>query len=45
MDLTERRRRELEYHRQHAEAHADILARPFEWEVLQRPGERWWNVY
>ena len=43
--LTERQRRELEYHREHAEKHRHLLAQPFSWEVLERPGRRWWNAY
>lgn len=44
-ELTERQQRELDYHREHAEKHRNILALPFSWDVLQDPGRRWWNAY
>lgn len=44
-ELTERQRRELEYHRQHAGEHWKVLEAPFSWDVLNRPGRRWWNAY
>ena len=43
--LTERQRNELAYHRQHALAHEDIVRRPFSFDILDRPGRRWWNAY
>lgn len=45
MELTERQKNELEYHREHARLNAAILERPFSWEVLDRPTRRWWNGY
>lgn len=44
-ELTERQRRELDYHREHAKEHREILTTPFAWDVLQDPGRRWWNAY
>lgn len=41
--LTDRQRRELEYHRTHARKHAEILEQPFSYDVLR--GRRWWNAY
>jgi ubiquinone/menaquinone biosynthesis C-methylase UbiE len=43
--LTDRQRREVEYHREHAEKHRRVLATPFVWGVLQNPARRWWNAY
>jgi ubiquinone/menaquinone biosynthesis C-methylase UbiE len=43
--LTDRQRREIEYHRDHAREHRRILASPFSWDVLRNPGRRWWNAY
>jgi 2-polyprenyl-3-methyl-5-hydroxy-6-metoxy-1,4-benzoquinol methylase len=43
--LTDRQRREVEYHRERAKEHARLLDRPFSWEVLDRPARRWWNAY
>jgi 2-polyprenyl-3-methyl-5-hydroxy-6-metoxy-1,4-benzoquinol methylase len=43
--LTERQQRELDYHREHAKLHQSMLAAPFSWEVLDNPGQRWWNAY
>ncbi|GGY88116.1 class I SAM-dependent methyltransferase [Pseudoduganella plicata] len=43
--LTERQRNELAYHRQHAREHEDMVRRPFSFDVLDRPGRRWWNGY
>ena len=43
--LTERQRRELEYHVGHAELNQKILDQPFSWEILDRPARRWWNGY
>ena len=44
-ELTARQQRERDYHREHAKLHKSVLAAPFSWEVLQRPGRRWWNAY
>ena len=45
MELTERQRNELEYHREHAREKAALLNEPFSWDVLDRPARRWWNAY
>ncbi len=45
MELTERQKNELEYHRAHALENAAMLKRPFSWDVLDRPSRRWWNAY
>jgi ubiquinone/menaquinone biosynthesis C-methylase UbiE len=45
VDLTERQQREIEYHRERAKEHLQILDAPFSWDVLQNPGRRWWNAY
>lgn len=44
-ELTERQKRELDYHRERAKEHTRILAAPFGWDVLRNPGRRWWNAY
>lgn len=43
--LTERQQRELDYHREHARQHQEILSTAFSWDVLQNPWRRWWNQY
>lgn len=43
--LSERQRREFEYHRERARAHEHVLTDPFSWDVLQNPARRWWNAY
>jgi hypothetical protein len=43
--LTERQKRELEYHKARAEEHKDIFEKSFSWEVLANPEKRWWNAY
>lgn len=45
VELTERQKNELEYHREHARENAAILNKPFSWDVLDRPSRRWWNPY
>lgn len=45
MELTERQRNELEYHRKHAKEKETILTKPFSWNVLDRPSRRWWNAH
>lgn len=42
---SDRQRREVEYHRGRAQEHQYILQRPFNWDVLNNPGRRWWNAY
>lgn len=44
-ELTERQQRELDYHREHAKKHKQVLSTPFAWDVLQNPDKRWWNAY
>jgi 2-polyprenyl-3-methyl-5-hydroxy-6-metoxy-1,4-benzoquinol methylase len=44
-DLTDRQQRELDYHRQRAREHEDILAKPLPRDVLRNSGRRWWNAY
>ena len=44
-NLTHRQQRELDYHRVHAQEHRQLLTTPFSWDVLDRPGRRWWNAY
>ncbi len=44
-NLTERQRRELEYHREHAKQHRSILNRPFSYDVIYaKKHSRWWNA-
>lgn len=44
-NLTDRQRRELEYHREHAAKYREMVERPFDWSVFDRPGRKWWNAY
>ncbi len=43
--LTDRQRREYEYHRLHAQKNRLVAEQPMSWEVLDRPQTRWWNAY
>lgn len=43
--LTDRQKREVEYHRHRAKQYASLLAKPFSWDVLDHPSRRWWNAY
>ncbi len=43
--MTERQRREIEYHQEHAELHKDILEKPFSFDVVTNKNRRWWNAY
>lgn len=43
--LTDRQRRELEYHREHSRKYETLLAEPLDYEVMLKPGLRWWNGY
>ncbi len=45
VELTERQKNELEYHRKHAKDNEAILSKPFSWDVLDRPSRRWGNAY
>jgi hypothetical protein len=44
-ELTERQRREIEYHRNRAEHHADLLSAPVHCEVISSTTRRRWNQY
>ena len=43
--LTERQKREVEYHRDRAKDHEIRLSKPFSWDVIDHPSRRWWNAY
>jgi hypothetical protein len=43
--LTDRQRRELEYHCDHAAEYQKILQEPFPCDVLRPSQRRWWNAY
>ena len=43
--MTERQKRELEYHREHAELHKNILEKPFSFDVVTNDNRRWWNAH
>ncbi|MBI1875770.1 MAG: class I SAM-dependent methyltransferase [Acidobacteria bacterium] len=43
--LTDRQRRELEYHRDHAAEYQRVLAAPFPYDLLRPNRRRWWNAY
>src|SRR3954462_4047839 len=43
--LTERQKRELDYHREHAEENRQVLTKGFSWDVLENPKRKWWNAY
>lgn len=45
VELTDRQRRELEYHREHAKNGEKLLHKPMSWDVLDNPARRWWNAY
>jgi len=45
MELTDRQRNELEYHKDRAREYSDTLEKPFSWDVLNNPSSRWWNAY
>ncbi len=43
--LTERQRREIEYHREHAKKHSAILTQPFSYDAIYaEKRSRWWNA-
>ncbi len=44
-ELTERQRRELEYHREYAESKKQMLAEAFNFDVVEEKKRRWWNQY
>jgi len=46
--IKERQKRELEYHREHAELHKNILENPFSFDLVtnkNRRNRRWWNAH
>ena len=43
--LTERQKRELEYHQKHAELNKSILEKPFSFEVVTSGIRKWWNAH
>lgn len=43
--FTPRQRREIEYHRGHAERHRDRADEPVSLDVVSDPNRRWWNAY
>lgn len=45
VELNERQKNELEYHREHARENVTILYKPFSWDILDNPSRRWWNAY
>jgi ubiquinone/menaquinone biosynthesis C-methylase UbiE len=45
MGLTDRQKREIEYHRARGKQFEALLTTPFSWDVLDRPSRRWWNAY
>lgn len=45
VELTERQKNEIAYHREHARENKAILSQPFSWNVLDNPSRRWWNAY
>ena len=45
MELTERQKNEIAYHRDHAKQKASVLNKPFSYSVLDKPSSRWWNAY
>src|SRR5215470_16283715 len=45
MDLTDRQKSEIEYHRARRKEFEALLTTPFSWDVLDRPSRRWWNAY
>jgi ubiquinone/menaquinone biosynthesis C-methylase UbiE len=44
-NLSDRQRRELDYHVGHAAKNRVLIDRPFSWDVFDRPARRWWNGY
>lgn len=43
--LTDRQRREIEYHRHRAQEYKDLLDKTFSYEALYAHHRRWWNAY
>lgn len=43
--LTERQQNEIEYHRQHAKINSAIVNKPFSWDIIDNPSQRWWNAH
>lgn len=44
-ELTDRQRREVDYHRELAKTYQGLLQQPLEWAVLEHPTRKWWNAY
>jgi len=44
-ELTDRQKRELEYHVGHAKKNENRLDKPFDWEIIENPRRRWWNAH
>ncbi|MEM7542665.1 MAG: class I SAM-dependent methyltransferase [Pseudomonadota bacterium] len=44
-EMTDRQRRELEYHREHAASFREMLERKFDYDVITNPDRRWWNAH
>jgi len=44
-ELTDRQKREVEYHVGHAKENQKILDRPFDWDIVENPRRRWWNAH
>lgn len=45
LDLTDRQRREIAYHREHARKAERRRAEPVDFDVVENPRRRWWNAY
>jgi ubiquinone/menaquinone biosynthesis C-methylase UbiE len=45
INLSDRQKREIEYHRRHAEKNRQILDQTFSFDVIEKPALRWWNAY
>ena len=43
--LTDRQRRELDYHRDHARQYRAVLDRPFSYDLLRASPRKWWNAH
>jgi ubiquinone/menaquinone biosynthesis C-methylase UbiE len=45
IELTERHKNEIKYHKDHARENAEIIKKPFYFGVLDNPSRRWENAY
>lgn len=43
--LTDRQRRELEYHREHAKQRSALLDKPVNFNIALNNNRRWWNAH